>query len=470
MVIVDGLKDGIAGSGRPQSGRGSPGRGWLARTVGSVLVALALLAGLGTTARAAGPALTVEKIDASAFPQVQANAVVTDGGSPATGLPQSAFSLLEDDQTVASFQVQPSTNPAQPGYLLTYTSKLAADGQPHFLTVRVTVNGSLAEGKGSFTARAASSPSALGLQVQGLRSGAAVSGVALISAVVTGGTATQVQLLVDGQPQVSASQPPFTLQWDTSKVAPGAHTVTIQASDPQGRTVAQTFSVQVTATAAAPTAAPAPTTAPVATAAAATPVPAAAAPAAPTGTNPLLYVVGAVIAVALVAIGALVALLLSRRRPRGPVPAPPPPAPVPSPPKLPPLPRSSGGDTEVIRAPSSPVPDEATMVAGAGTLVSAAATPRGRLRVRQGDTESEVALTTPETIIGREATNPVVVRDPLASRRHARITWENGAFWVEDLKSLNGTRVNGESLTTRRPLARNDQITIGEVVLTFSPD
>ena len=87
----------------------------------------------------------------------------------------------------------------------------------------------------------------------------------------------------------------------------------------------------------------------------------------------------------------------------------------------------------------------------------------------QHGTEQEIALSQPETVLGRDASNPIVIRDPLASRRHARIAIEDGAFWIEDLKSLNHTRVNGAEVT-RQKLANGDQIKIGEAILTFTLD
>ena len=72
-----------------------------------------------------------------------------------------------------------------------------------------------------------------------------------------------------------------------------------------------------------------------------------------------------------------------------------------------------------------------------------------------------------EVVIGREPTSQVVIRDPLASRRHARIYIADGVAWVEDLKSLHGTRVNGDLIDSPRALADNDQIRIGDAVITY---
>jgi predicted component of type VI protein secretion system len=48
------------------------------------------------------------------------------------------------------------------------------------------------------------------------------------------------------------------------------------------------------------------------------------------------------------------------------------------------------------------------------------------------------------------------------SRRHARFVRQSGVVFVEDLGSLNGTRVNGERITGRRRLRDGDLVQIGD--------
>ncbi|MDX1979178.1 MAG: SpoIIE family protein phosphatase [Bryobacteraceae bacterium] len=73
--------------------------------------------------------------------------------------------------------------------------------------------------------------------------------------------------------------------------------------------------------------------------------------------------------------------------------------------------------------------------------------------------------------IGRQAGNHLVLRDNRASRNHARITLDNGAYYVEDLNSRNGVTVNGVKVSGRMPLASGDEIEFGvenSYRLTFS--
>ena len=76
--------------------------------------------------------------------------------------------------------------------------------------------------------------------------------------------------------------------------------------------------------------------------------------------------------------------------------------------------------------------------------------------------------------IGRQADNQLVLRDNRASRSHARIVRENGAYFIEDLNSRHGVFVNSERVT-RRQLANSDRIDFGfqdayKLVFTLEED
>jgi hypothetical protein len=66
--------------------------------------------------------------------------------------------------------------------------------------------------------------------------------------------------------------------------------------------------------------------------------------------------------------------------------------------------------------------------------------------------------------IGRLPENTVVMDDSFVSGEHARLYW-NGKGWVlEDLKSTNGTEVNGHEVTGAIPIKPGDTIGLGRVV------
>ena len=70
-------------------------------------------------------------------------------------------------------------------------------------------------------------------------------------------------------------------------------------------------------------------------------------------------------------------------------------------------------------------------------------------------------------VIGRSVDCDVVCNDRAVSREHAVITCMKGEYYLDDNKSLNGTYVNNELLTTRRLLRNEDRIQIGATVMTF---
>lgn len=75
-------------------------------------------------------------------------------------------------------------------------------------------------------------------------------------------------------------------------------------------------------------------------------------------------------------------------------------------------------------------------------------------------------LHTRTVTIGRLPECDVVVEDAGASRRHARISLEDGDHVLTDLGSTNGTLVN-DQVVREHVLADGDRITIGSTVLEF---
>jgi hypothetical protein len=93
----------------------------------------------------------------------------------------------------------------------------------------------------------------------------------------------------------------------------------------------------------------------------------------------------------------------------------------------------------------------------------------GRLVVVDaGDTDLPPGHAFPLAVVtglGRALTNTVVVEDAFASSEHALLALRDGRWWLEDLKSRNGTRLNGEQLNAPAIVATGDEIGIGGVRL-----
>lgn len=88
------------------------------------------------------------------------------------------------------------------------------------------------------------------------------------------------------------------------------------------------------------------------------------------------------------------------------------------------------------------------------------------LVIHESGGERSLALVADVVTIGRLPDCEVVIADKGASRRHAQIRHEDGAYTLTDLGSTNGTRLNGQTVQTRE-LADGDRITIGSTLLEF---
>lgn len=96
---------------------------------------------------------------------------------------------------------------------------------------------------------------------------------------------------------------------------------------------------------------------------------------------------------------------------------------------------------------------------------------------------TQVSLTTPEAVlnildgvdplgprslrpsneIGRAGDNDIVLDDETVSSHHARIMYQGGQWWVEDLASRNGTEVNEVQVHSPLVITYDDEIRMGRV-------
>jgi pSer/pThr/pTyr-binding forkhead associated (FHA) protein len=70
-------------------------------------------------------------------------------------------------------------------------------------------------------------------------------------------------------------------------------------------------------------------------------------------------------------------------------------------------------------------------------------------------------------VIGRISECDVILYDPGVSRKHARIFAEGELYFVEDMGSSNGTKVNG-AIIKKHQLTDGDAVSLGPVVFNFS--
>jgi phosphoserine phosphatase RsbU/P len=87
--------------------------------------------------------------------------------------------------------------------------------------------------------------------------------------------------------------------------------------------------------------------------------------------------------------------------------------------------------------------------------------------LRKLDGSRTYALRPRLTVIGREASCDITVPQNQISGRHAIIVQLDGGCFLEDLRSLNGTYVNGQRVDERTALAPGDRIEFPGLTVTF---
>jgi FhaA, N-terminal domain/FHA domain len=78
----------------------------------------------------------------------------------------------------------------------------------------------------------------------------------------------------------------------------------------------------------------------------------------------------------------------------------------------------------------------------------------------------EVPITVERAVLGRSRECDVRLADSNVSRRHAELRREDGAYWIVDLGSTNGTELNGKRVERAR-LSDGDRITLGATDVRF---
>lgn len=143
-----------------------------------------------------------------------------------------------------------------------------------------------------------------------------------------------------------------------------------------------------------------------------------------------------------------------------------PPQPVPHPQPAPP-PQPVRRPAQQFQHPQYPPPQDAPAPAPAlnvnmTTRADTSNVPPVRARAASSPIARADRIPQAGLAIGRTTDNQIVVNDPLASRKHARLVASAEGLIIEDLGSANGTFVNGHR-QQRAVLRERDIITIGNV-------
>jgi pSer/pThr/pTyr-binding forkhead associated (FHA) protein len=94
---------------------------------------------------------------------------------------------------------------------------------------------------------------------------------------------------------------------------------------------------------------------------------------------------------------------------------------------------------------------------------------RAKLVCKIGNLTGKEFPITKEVTIGKASDNKLVIQDQFISRQHARIYYdsEQESYYLEDFKSRNGTKLDGERVHTKKRLSTLHAITFGNRVDFF---
>jgi pSer/pThr/pTyr-binding forkhead associated (FHA) protein len=90
------------------------------------------------------------------------------------------------------------------------------------------------------------------------------------------------------------------------------------------------------------------------------------------------------------------------------------------------------------------------------------------LNIRLADESSMHTYAQPEIFFGRSSASDFIIDDPTVSARHARLSYRQGQWWLDDLASTNGTFLNGEAVKASALVTDGDEIRLGQIVIAVS--
>ncbi len=137
---------------------------------------------------------------------------------------------------------------------------------------------------------------------------------------------------------------------------------------------------------------------------------------------------------------------------------------------------STGAETQ--RMPAVTLPEESSDAEAAPEVVGQAPRPVGAAAptelaalevVRGALGRTRFAITRAVCSIGRTEENDIVIADESVSASHATILMKAGSWYVVDLRSANGTFVDGYRVAGERMLSAGSLLTIGQVKTIFWP-
>ena len=91
----------------------------------------------------------------------------------------------------------------------------------------------------------------------------------------------------------------------------------------------------------------------------------------------------------------------------------------------------------------------------------------GGVRPHLRRVQQEIPLDIDCFVIGRDSDCHLAIPSQSVSRRHAQLRLQDGQWSIEDLRTRNGTWVNGQQIRSRTPLSHNDEIRVPDFMAVF---
>jgi pSer/pThr/pTyr-binding forkhead associated (FHA) protein len=67
-------------------------------------------------------------------------------------------------------------------------------------------------------------------------------------------------------------------------------------------------------------------------------------------------------------------------------------------------------------------------------------------------------------MVGRDPACDLILADKTVSGQHARLSYQMTQWWVEDLQSTNGSRLNQQAVSSPVVLTSGDELCFGQLV------
>lgn len=98
-------------------------------------------------------------------------------------------------------------------------------------------------------------------------------------------------------------------------------------------------------------------------------------------------------------------------------------------------------------------------------LSSRQVTPLNLIIQTSGESSQTLHFTRGDIVIGRDPECEIILDDATSSAHHARLAYHHNQWWLEDLQSTNGTKLNNETVQTATIVVNGDTIQCGQTVI-----